>query len=77
MAGRFCGAWGGDCTITICVDFQDPVELIPKFVAELGPERKEIEYTQPRRRAGKPHNNWSSLYDAAMLSFTSRTKVGL
>lgn len=141
----------GDCTITICADFQDPVELIPKFiaewekgykivigrktsskessvmyflrgcyykliksmssvemieqftgfglydrsfvdtlrnlkdptpfirgiVAELGPERKEIEYEQPQRRAGKTHNNWLSLYDAAMLSFTSYTKIGM
>jgi len=24
----------GDCTITICADFQDPVELIPVFVRE-------------------------------------------
>ena len=141
----------GDCTITICADFQDPVEMIPKFVAEwekgykivigrktsskessvmyflrgcyykliksmssvemieqftgfglydrsfvqtlrdlkdptpfirgivaeLGPERKEIEYEQPQRRAGKTHNNWLSLYDAAMLSFTSYTKAGM
>lgn len=141
----------GDCCITICADFQDPVELIPQFVkewengyrvvigvktqskeskvmyalrslyykaikkmsnveqiehftgfglydksfvktlrelddpqpfirgivAELGPERKEIEYTQPQRRAGKTHNNFYSLYDAAMLSFTSYTKIGL
>lgn len=141
----------GDCTITICADFQDPVELIPTFVrewekgyklvigrktksqenklvyflrgcyyklikkmssvemieqftgfglydksfvdtlralkdpvpfirgivAELGPERKEIEYEQPQRRAGKTHNNWYSLFDAAMLSFTSYTKVGM
>jgi len=141
----------GDCTITICADFQDPVEMIPQFVAEwekgykivigrktksqespilyflrgcyykiirkmstvdmieqftgfglydrsfvqtlrdlkdptpfirgivaeLGPERKEIEYTQPQRRAGKTHNNWYSLFDAAMLSFTSYTKVGM
>lgn len=141
----------GDCTITICADFQDPVEMIPQFVkaweegyklvigkktrskenpivywlrgryykaikkmsttdqieqftgfglydksfvqtlrelddptpfirgivAELGPERKEIEYEQPQRRAGKTHNNFFSLYDAAMLSFTSYTKTGL
>lgn len=141
----------GDCTITMCADFQDPVEMIPEFVAEwekgykivigkktkskenpivywlrgcyyklikkmssvemieqftgfglydksfvqtlrdlhdptpfirgivaeLGPERKEIEYTQPQRRAGKTHNNWYSLFDAAMLSFTSYTKVGM
>ena len=24
----------GDCTIPICADFQDPVEMIPKFVCE-------------------------------------------
>ncbi len=141
----------GDCTITMCCDFQDPVEMIPKYlkewengykivigikssskesklmyflrsmyyklikkyssveqiehftgsglydkefidvlrelkdptpflrgiVAELGYKRKEIEYEQPQRRAGKTHNNWYSLYDAAMLSFTSYTKIGL
>lgn len=141
----------GDCTITMCADFQDPVEMIPRFVAEwekgykivigkktksrenrlvyflrscyyriirkmstvemidqftgfglydrsfvdilrglhdptpfirgivaeLGPERKEIEYEQPRRRAGKTHNNFYTLFDAAMLSFTSYTKVGM
>ena len=141
----------GDCTITMCADFQDPPELIPQLiaaweegykivigrktksrenpllywargvyykmlrrmssteiieqftgfglydksfvetlrqlddptpfmrglVAELGPERKEIEYEQPKRRAGKTHNNFFTLYDAAMLSFTSYTKSGL
>lgn len=141
----------GDCCITVCADFQDPVEMIPQFVrewekgykvvigvkhqsmenkimyglrslyykliksmssveqiehftgfglydksfvktlrelddpqpfirgivAELGPERKEIPYVQPNRRAGKTHNNFYSLYDAAMLSFTSYTKIGL
>ena len=141
----------GDCTITMCADFQDPPELIPQFVkewengykivigrktrsrenplvywlrgcyykiirrmsttdmieqftgfglydrsfldtlrklheptpfmrglvAELGPEYKAIEYTQPKRRAGKTHNNFLTLYDAAMLSFTSYTKAGL
>ncbi len=141
----------GDCTITICADFQDPPELIPRFVeewekgykivigrktkskegpvmyflrgcyyklirkmssveqieqftgfglydrsfldtlrelhdplpymrgmvAELGPERSEIEYEQPKRRAGKTHNNFYTLYDAAMVGFTSYTKSGL
>lgn len=141
----------GDCCITMCADFQDPVEMIPVFVkewengykivcgiktkskenkliyaarsiyykmikkmssvdqieqftgfglydksfietlrelkdpqpffrgivAELGPTRKEIEYEQPKRRAGKTHNNFFTLYDAAMLSFTSYTKIGL
>ena len=56
---------------------KDPTPFIRGSVAELGPERKEIEYTQPQRRAGKTHNNWYSLYDAAMLSFTSYTKAGM
>lgn len=141
----------GDCTISMCCDFQDPIELIPKYleewekgykivigikktskenkiirlmrtcyyklirkfsdveqiehftgsglydqsfvdvlrslddpspflrgiVAELGFKRKEIPYEQPKRRAGKTHNNFYTLYDAAMLSFTSYTKIGL
>lgn len=143
----------GDCTICMCCDFQDPVELIPRFVEEWekghkivsgiktsskenpivyflrsiyykliksmstvemieqftgfglydksfikllrklddpvpfirgivaeygsGFNRIEVEYEQPKRRAGKTHNNFYTLYDAAMLSFTSYTKVGL
>ncbi len=143
----------GDCTISMCCDFQDPVELIPRFVEEWekghkivsgiktsskenpivyllrtiyykmiknmsevqmiehftgfglydktfidilrelddpipflrgivaeyghGFNRIEIEYEQAKRRAGKTHNNFYSLYDAAMLSVTSYTKVGL
>lgn len=141
----------GDCTISLCCDFQDPVELIPEFVkewengykivigiktgsrenrimrffrtcyykmiskmsdieqiehftgfglydrsfidvlrnlhdptpfirgivAELGYQRKDIFYIQPKRKAGKTHNNLATLYDAAMLSFTSYTKTGL
>lgn len=143
----------GDCTISMCCDFQDPVELIPRFVEEWekghkivsgikssskenafiyflrslyykmiknmsdtemiehftgfglydktfidilrklddpipflrgivaeyghGFDRIDIEYEQARRRAGKTHNNLYSLYDAAMLSITSYTKVGL
>ncbi len=141
----------GDCSILICADFQDPVEMIPKFisewengykiviglknkseenkimyflrscyyklikkisdteqiehftgfglydkdfieilkklddstpflrgiVAELGFKRKEIPYEQPKRKAGKTHNSFYKLYDAAMLGFTSYTKIGL
>lgn len=55
----------------------DPTPFIRGIVTELGPERKEVEYTQQRRRAGKSKNNLLSLYDAAMLSFTSYTKVGM
>ncbi len=58
-------------------ELKDPTPFIRGIVAELGPERMEIEYEQPQRRAGKTHNNWYTLYDAAMLSFTSYTKAGL
>ena len=141
----------GDCTVLLCCDFQDPVELIPKMVhewenghkvvtmiktssrenpvmyflrtcyykmihamsdidqiehftgfglydksfidvlrtlndptpflrgivAEYAPDHLEIPYEQQKRRAGKTHNNFFSLFDAAMLSFTSYTKGGL
>ena len=141
----------GDCTILMCADFQDPIDMIPKFikewengykivigiknkskenkimyfmrscyykiiskmsetdqipqftgfglydkefidilkklddptpflrgiVAELGFKRKEIPYEQEKRKAGKTHNNFYTLYDAAMLGFTSYTKAGL
>jgi len=58
-------------------NLKDPTPFIRGIVAELGGRRKAVEYEQPKRRAGKTHNNWYTLYDAAMLSFTSYTKIGL
>ena len=55
----------------------DPTPFLRGIVAELGFKRKEIPYEQPKRRAGKTHNDFYKLYDAAMLSFTSYTKAGL
>ena len=55
----------------------DPTPFLRGIVAELGYRRKEIPYEQPKRRAGKTHNNFYPLYDAAMLSVTSYTKAGL
>ncbi len=63
--------------VSLLRQLDDPIPFIRGVVAEYGYKRKDIEYEQPRRRAGKTHNNWYSLYDAAMLSFTSYTKVGL
>ncbi len=139
----------GDCTISMCADFQDPIEMIPKLVAkweegykvvcavktasrenrlvrflrtcyykmirkmssveqiehftgfglydrkfldvmrnlddpspflrgvvaELGFAKTEVSYTQAKRRAGKTSNNYKTLYDAAMHSFTTYTKT--
>lgn len=63
--------------VEVLRDLDDPTPFLRGIVAELGFKRKEIEYEQPQRRAGKTHNNFYSLYDAAMLSFTSYTKIGL
>lgn len=63
--------------VKVLRDLGDPTPFIRGIVAELGPKIKKIEYEQAKRRAGKTHNNFFSLYDAAMLSFTSYTKIGL
>lgn len=63
--------------IEVLRKLDDPLPFIRGMVAEYAPDHLEIPYTQPQRRAGKTHNNFYSLYDAAMLSFTSYTKSGL
>ena len=63
--------------IEVLRQLDDPTPFLRGIVAELGFEHKEIPYNQPKRRAGKTSNNWYRLYDAAMLSFTSYTKIGL
>lgn len=63
--------------IEVLRKLDDPKPFLRGIVAELGYERKDIPYTQPKRRAGKTKNNWYTLYDAAMLSITSYTKIGL
>ncbi|MGN0970688.1 MAG: glycosyltransferase family 2 protein [Aristaeellaceae bacterium] len=63
--------------IQVLRDLKDPMPFIRGIVAEYAPDHLEIPYTQPQRRAGKTHNNFYTLYDAAMLSFTSYTKAGL
>lgn len=63
--------------IKVLRDLDDPTPFLRGIVAELGFKRVDISYEQQKRRAGKTHNNWFTLYDAAMLSFTSYTKIGL
>ncbi len=63
--------------IDVLRNLKDPTPFLRGIVAELGFRRKEIPYEQQKRRAGKTHNNWYTLYDAAMLSFTSYTKIGM
>ena len=63
--------------IQVLRGLNDPTPFLRGIVAELGFKRKEIPYEQPLRRASKTSNNFYRLYDAAMLSITSYTKVGL
>ncbi len=63
--------------IEVLRELDDPSPFLRGIVAELGFKRKDIPYEQQKRAAGKTHNNWYTLYDAAMLSFTSYTKIGL
>lgn len=60
-------------------ELDDPIPFLRGIVAEYGEgfNMKEVAYEQEERRAGKTHNSFYSLYDGAMLSFTSYTKVGL
>ena len=63
--------------IDVLRKLDDPTPFLRGIVAELGFKRKEIQFEQGKRTKGKTSNNFYSLYDAAMLSFTSYTKIGL
>lgn len=63
--------------IDLLRSLDDPIPFLRGIVAEYGFKRKDVEYEQAKRRAGKTKNNFLTLYDAAMLSITSYTKVGL
>ena len=65
--------------IEVLRQLDDPIPFLRGIVAEYGSgfNMLQVEYEQVNRRAGKTHNNFYTLYDAAMLSFTSYTKVGL
>ena len=63
--------------IKVLSELDDPTPFLRGIVAELGPRRKDIPYEQAKRRAGKTSFNFYKYYDAAMLSFTSYTKIGL
>jgi hypothetical protein len=63
--------------VEVMRDLKDPTPFLRGIVAELGFKRTEIPYEQQLRRAGKSKNNFFTLYDIAMLGFTSYTKIGL
>jgi glycosyltransferase involved in cell wall biosynthesis len=58
-------------------NLKDPLPHFRGIVSELGYERKDIAFEQPKRRAGKSSYSLFKYYDDAMLGFTSYTKTGL
>ena len=61
--------------VDVVRDLHDPMPYLRGIIAELGFDYKAIEYTQPKRRAGKSKNNFYSLYDYAMIGITSYSKA--
>lgn len=53
----------------------DPIPYLRGLVTELGPQRAEIDYVQPKRERGHTKTNFFSLYDVAMLGITSYSKA--
>jgi glycosyltransferase involved in cell wall biosynthesis len=61
--------------IDVIRKLDDPYPYLRGIVAELGFKRAEIEFIQPKRERGKTKTNFFSLYDVAMLGFTSYSKI--
>jgi len=61
--------------VDVLRDLKDPMPYFRGIIAEIGFERKELNYEQPKRLHGKSKNNFFSLYDIAMLGITSYSKV--
>jgi glycosyltransferase involved in cell wall biosynthesis len=55
----------------------DPVPYVRGLISELGYPVARVPYTQPRRKSCVTKNNFYTLYDMAMLGFTSHSKVPL
>lgn len=56
---------------------EDPYPYQRGIIAELGFPVMRVNFVQPRRKRGITKNNFYTLYDIAMLGFTSHTKVPL
>ena len=55
----------------------DPYPYFRGLISEIGFERAEIEFTQPKRTRGRTKNNFYTLYDLAMLGFVNHSKLPL
>jgi glycosyltransferase involved in cell wall biosynthesis len=60
--------------VQLLAKIEDPYPYMRGLVAEFAGKKIALEYTQPKRRAGKTKNNFKTLYDMGMLGVTSYTK---
>lgn len=58
-------------------EIDDPYPYHRGIIAELGYPMARVSFVQPRRKRGFSKNNFYTLYDIAMLGFTSHTKIPL
>lgn len=63
--------------IDIMKQLDDPYPYFRGLIADIGFERAEIEFVQQKRKKGKSHNNFYTLYDMAMLGFVNHSKAPL
>jgi len=58
-------------------EMEDPYPYFRGLIAELGYPLAKVSFVQPRRKRGFTKNNFYTLYDMAMVGFTSHTKIPL
>ena len=57
--------------------FHDPYPYFRGLVSEIGFRRTEVPFVQEKRKHGRTHNNFLTLYDMAMTGFVNHTKLPL
>lgn len=63
--------------VDILRNLDEPYPYFRGLITEMGFERAEIEFVQPKRKKGETKNNFYTLYDMAMLGFVNHSKVPL
>lgn len=63
--------------VEILRKINDPYPYLRGLIADIGFDAARIEYLQPKRKRGITKNNFYTLFDMAMLGFTSNTKIPL
>jgi polyisoprenyl-phosphate glycosyltransferase len=63
--------------VEILRQIDDPYPYIRGLIAEIGFKAAKVEFVQPKRKRGITKNNFYTLYDMAMVGFTSSTKIPL